>query len=162
MAKIGDSYTPLCFGVHGPFPSGRIFGVRGEVMFADYFRDDRWKRWFVPAVLVLLVVLGVELFLSARLESPTFDEPAHLYAGYLYWTRSDFGVNPEHPPLVKMVASSPLLIERPKCPEPIDIFFRAASAVGGRTMLPSSSSLYLLNHARVAVSFFVFALGVLL
>jgi 4-amino-4-deoxy-L-arabinose transferase-like glycosyltransferase len=134
-------------------------------MFADPIVgvvDGRWRRWFVPAVVALFVILAAELFLSARLESPTFDEPAHLYAGYMHWVRSDYGVNPEHPPLVKMVASSPLLIERPKYSEPMDIFFRAASVRGGMQLLSPPGAMKLLDHARIAVSFFVFGLGVLL
>ena len=54
------------------------------------------QKWFTLAVLALLLVLAAEMFFSARLESQTFDEPAHLYAGYSYWLRSDFGINPEH------------------------------------------------------------------
>jgi CHASE2 domain-containing sensor protein len=38
------------------------------------------QKWFVSAVLALLVILALEMFLSARLESQIFDEPAHLYA----------------------------------------------------------------------------------
>jgi hypothetical protein len=93
------------------------------------------QKWFVPAVLALLVILALEMFLSARLESQIFDEPAHLYAGYSYWLHSDFGINPEHPPLVKLVASLPLLISRPKCPPPPNAHFRASSAIGGRGMM---------------------------
>jgi len=35
-------------------------------------------KYFAPAIALLLLVYGLELFLSARLESQTFDEPAHL------------------------------------------------------------------------------------
>src|SRR5262245_23727985 len=40
---------------------------------------------------------------------PTFDEPAHLAAGYAYWTSGAFKLNPEHPPLLKLFWSFPLL-----------------------------------------------------
>ncbi len=33
---------------------------------------------FVPTIVVLLLIFAAELFLSARQESQTFDEPAHL------------------------------------------------------------------------------------
>jgi dolichyl-phosphate-mannose--protein O-mannosyl transferase len=103
------------------------------------------------------------MFLSARLESQTFDEPAHLYAGYSYWLHSDFGINPEHPPLVKLVASLPLLISRPKCPPPPSIFFRPASSSGGKALMSYSGSnaQTMLAHARIAVSVFVFLLALL-
>jgi hypothetical protein len=48
-------------------------------------------------VVALLLVLAIELVIPARRQSATFDEACHLYAGYNYWTRADFGVNPEHP-----------------------------------------------------------------
>ncbi|HEX3374445.1 MAG TPA: glycosyltransferase family 39 protein [Edaphobacter sp.] len=119
------------------------------------------QKWFVPAVLALLVILALEMFLSARLESQIFDEPAHLYAGYSYWLHSDFGINPEHPPLVKLVASLPLLISRPKCPPPANAYFRAASAIGGRGMMSEPGAQPTLAHARIAVSVFVFLLALL-
>jgi len=119
------------------------------------------QRWFVPAVLALLVILALEMFLSARLESQIFDEPAHLYAGYSYWLHSDFGINPEHPPLVKLVAALPLLISRPKCPPPPNAFFRAASGIGGRALLSDSGAQAMLAHARIAISVFVFLLALL-
>ncbi len=49
------------------------------------------------------------LVTSARGESQTVDEGAHLAAGYSYWKTGDFRLNPEHPPLVKLLASVPLL-----------------------------------------------------
>ncbi len=119
-------------------------------------------KWFVPAVLGLLLVLALELFFSVRLESQTFDEAAHLYAGYSYWLHSDFGVNPEHPPLVKLVASLPLLSMRPPYPPPLDIFFRGTSGVGGVMLLSPPGSDALLARARATVSVFVFALALLI
>jgi hypothetical protein len=48
-----------------------------------------------------------EQFIAAN--GPTFDEPAHLAAGYGYWTAGEFKLNPEHPPLLKLLWSFPLL-----------------------------------------------------
>jgi 4-amino-4-deoxy-L-arabinose transferase-like glycosyltransferase len=123
--------------------------------------QERRQRWFVPAVIALLLILALEMFLSARLESQTFDEPAHLFAGYSYWLHSDFGINPEHPPLVKLVASLPLLISRPKCPPPPNVYFRAVSAISGKALLSGSNAQTMLAHARIAVSVFVFLLALL-
>jgi 4-amino-4-deoxy-L-arabinose transferase-like glycosyltransferase len=119
------------------------------------------RTWFVAAALCLFFVFALELFLSARRESQTFDEPAHMYAGYSYWLHSDFGINPEHPPLVKLVATLPLLIGRPKYPDPREIFFRAQSAFGGIAMMSQPGGDAVLAHARAAVSVFAFALGLL-
>ena len=122
----------------------------------------QWQaKWFVPAAVALFAVFAAEIFFSVRTESQTFDEPAHLYAGYSYWLRSDYGINPEHPPLVKMVASLPLLVEKPKYPEPTNFFFRADSVIGGTQLLAGSAGESRLNRARAAVSVFVVLLGLL-
>lgn len=72
----------------------------------------------LAAVFCLAGILVAELALSIRQQSQTFDEGIHLLAGYGYWLRQDFGVNPEHPPLGKWVASLPLLILKPALPMP--------------------------------------------
>jgi hypothetical protein len=67
-----------------------------------YFRDDSGVS--------LLLVLFVTLSLSATLQkSPTADEGFHLVAGYSYLKWRDFRLNPEHPPLAKILAALPLL-----------------------------------------------------
>jgi len=61
------------------------------------------------AVLALLLVMAATLFLNVRQQSLSWDEDDHMFAGYMSWKHADFGLNPEHPPLVKMVATAPLL-----------------------------------------------------
>jgi 4-amino-4-deoxy-L-arabinose transferase-like glycosyltransferase len=70
------------------------------------------------AVLGLLAIIAMQIVLSTRQESQTFDESDHLYAGYEYWKHGDFGRNPEHPPFAKLVAAAGLLPLHPKEPEP--------------------------------------------
>jgi hypothetical protein len=36
----------------------------------------------------------------------TWDEDDHIYSGYMSWKHGDFGLNPEHPPLVKLIAAA--------------------------------------------------------
>ena len=120
----------------------------------------RGLPWLVPAAL-LLVVFSLEMFFSVRTESQTFDEPAHLYSGYSYWLHSDFGVNPEHPPLAKLVAALPLLVSRPKYPDPPITYFRAVEFVGGIQLLNPPGSDALLNNGRAAISIFALLLAVL-
>ena len=118
--------------------------------------------WFAIAAAILFLVLFAELFFSVRQNSQTFDESAHLYAGMSYWQRGDFGVNPEHPPLAKMLATVPLLpLHLDVQPQP-PIYFRAASAVGGRIFLYSHDADRLLLRARLGMSIFTFALGLLI
>ena len=68
------------------------------------------------AVLFLLVFLG-ELTFSIRQQSLSWDEGDHIFAGYMSWKKADFGINPEHPPLVKALAAIPLLPMHLKVPD---------------------------------------------
>ena len=61
---------------------------------------------FVAAGLLLYVSLAVT---SMRAHSATFDEGTHLPSGYTYLAFGDHRLNPEQPPLVKLVAAAPLL-----------------------------------------------------
>lgn len=59
---------------------------------------------------LLLIAIAWLLFAIAamRQQSATYDEVAHLPAGYTYWAFRDYRLNMEHPPLVKLVAGWPL------------------------------------------------------
>jgi len=59
------------------------------------------------ALPLLLSVFAASAIGSLVRESATFDETAHLPAGYTYLDRWDFRHNPEHPPLAKMWAALP-------------------------------------------------------
>ncbi len=121
------------------------------------------KPLVVIAATALIVVLAGELWLSIRRESQTFDESAHMYSGYEYWKHGDFGVNPEHPPLVKLLAALPLLASGLQDPgPPLDIFFRFASVAGGVKFLYSNDADKLLFRSRVAVSLLTLLLAVLI
>jgi hypothetical protein len=88
----------------------------------------------VPAAVAgLLLVLALELVVPARRQSAAYDEGCHTLAGYSYWTRADFGVNPEHPPAVKLWMTLPLLGKSLKYPPPSSYpFFKAECFQGGR------------------------------
>ncbi len=43
-----------------------------------------------------------------RDDSPTFDEPIHLFAGHEYAAEGTYWLNPEHPPLLKLLAGASL------------------------------------------------------
>ena len=59
------------------------------------------------AFLILFFVQGV-FFIRAN--SQTFDEAAHLGAGYSYFTTGEFRLNSEHPPLIKQFQALPVLL----------------------------------------------------
>ena len=56
-------------------------------------------------VVILFTAFAFQLWYHASASSPTIDEPTHILAGHMYWRCGDFGANPEHPPLVKLLAT---------------------------------------------------------
>jgi hypothetical protein len=56
----------------------------------------------------LLALLGVLAGSAAVRESVAIDELAHIGAGVSYWQKLDLRMNPEHPPLVKLLAGAAL------------------------------------------------------
>lgn len=56
----------------------------------------------------LLAIMAGLAFASIANDTLTFDEVAHIGAGYSYWHNQDYRLNPEHPPLVKDLAGFPL------------------------------------------------------
>ena len=66
------------------------------------------KRIPVALVSILLATMFVVEFTTARQESQIIDEAVHMAAGVMYWRTGDFRLNPEHPPLIKLIATLPL------------------------------------------------------
>ncbi len=71
-------------------------------------------RRHVPVILCAIVLMAMFSLqvATARQESQTIDEAVHLSAGLSYWRTGDFRLNPEHPPLIKMLAAIPLLFTK--------------------------------------------------
>lgn len=71
-------------------------------------------------VTVFIVLAGFHIFLGMgpiKEFSPTYDEPVHLTAGYVYWRTGDFHCNGvDHPAFAKMWAALPLLWLKPLLP----------------------------------------------
>jgi 4-amino-4-deoxy-L-arabinose transferase-like glycosyltransferase len=68
-------------------------------------------------------------------ESLTFDEDNHIFAGYMMHKTGDYGLNPEHPPLVKLLATLPLLGRNLWVPPLQDRNFKTESYLDGRDFL---------------------------
>lgn len=60
-------------------------------------------------VLSLLACLTIALAHAIRSDGITWDELPHAAAGYRYVSAHDFRLNPEHPPVIKLLAGLPLL-----------------------------------------------------
>jgi len=67
------------------------------------------NRLTYTIAIFLLFLMFLMAFLSILDDSLTFDETAHIAAGYSYLTQKDMRLNPEHPPLIKDLAAFPLL-----------------------------------------------------
>ncbi len=112
------------------------------------------------AAVGLLVLLAAEIFLSSRQQSQVFDESDHLYAGYEYWKHGDFGRNPEHPPLAKLVAASALLPLELKEPADYPIpYFKAQDFFNGSKFLYAADADQLLERGRGMLLVFSLALA---
>jgi hypothetical protein len=71
------------------------------------------RRWKNLVYVIAPLVFAHLSITSTTQKSPTYDEAVHLFAGYSYLKWGDFRVNPEHPPLAKMLAAVPLLVLEP-------------------------------------------------
>ena len=89
--------------------------------------------WGVAAILIAIQALIAVLVVHR--ESLTFDEGNHMFAGYMMWHTGDYGLNPEHPPLVKLLATIPML-GRPLWVPPLKgRFFKEEAYLDGRDWL---------------------------
>ena len=66
------------------------------------------KNYRMIIGVIISFFLAVSL-LNAWNDAATFDEVAHIPAGYSYLVEHDYRLNPEHPPLIKALAGIPLL-----------------------------------------------------
>jgi len=115
----------------------------------------------VVSVVGLLTVLFLQLALSVRQESQTWDEGDHIFAGYRSWTNADFGLNPEHPPLVKLVATVPLLRLPLQTPKLQDREFKTEAFLDGRDFLYQNDADMILFRTRIAAALFTLLLGLI-
>jgi hypothetical protein len=68
-----------------------------------------FAQYFILAV--ILSTSFILMFDASRQESAIMDELAHIPAGYGYIAKLDGRLNPEHPPLVKIIAALPLAFQ---------------------------------------------------
>jgi hypothetical protein len=74
-------------------------------------RSKRWLVWGTVAAL-LLVHAGLVLY-SSRRNFVTVDEVGHLASGVAHWETGDFSAYRVNPPLVRMLATLPVLAANP-------------------------------------------------
>ncbi|EKE15845.1 MAG: 4-amino-4-deoxy-L-arabinose transferase [uncultured bacterium] len=64
-------------------------------------------QWLIMAAIIIFFL--VVSILNAKNDGITYDEVAHIPAGYSYLTQHEMRLNPEHPPLLKNLSAIPLL-----------------------------------------------------
>jgi hypothetical protein len=124
-------------------------------------------RRIAMAVIVasLVVALATQVLCTIRQQSLTWDEGDHIFAGYALWTRSDYGMNPEHPPLVKLLATLPLVALPLHVAPPPSTSLKGEAYLGGRELLFRNNPPYtadtLIWRARLMAGLFCVALALL-
>jgi hypothetical protein len=121
----------------------------------------RREAIIVVGVAGLLSMLFLQLVLSVRLGSQTWDEGNHIFAGYRSWTNADFGLNPEHPPLVKLLATLPLLRLPLQTPPLEDRYFKVEAFLDGKEFLYQNDAEMILFRTRIAVAILALLLSLL-
>jgi hypothetical protein len=91
-----------------------------------------WTNWAAAA---LLAILFCEIALSTRQVSASWDEGDHIFSGYMNWKHGEYSFNPEHPPLVKLIATLPLLPLELKIAPRLGRYFKDEAYYGGRELL---------------------------
>jgi 4-amino-4-deoxy-L-arabinose transferase-like glycosyltransferase len=113
--------------------------------------------WFLAGGLIILQMILVGIIVHG--ESLTFDEGDHIFAGYMMWHSGDYGLNPEHPPLVKLVATLPLLQQKLWVPSLRQRMFKTEAYRDGRDFMERNDGPRHLLLFRMRLAAGVFAVG---
>jgi tetratricopeptide (TPR) repeat protein len=127
------------------------------------------RAWGIVAVLSLLLMMAAEIAFSVHGESLSWDEGNHIFAGYMSLKTHDYGLNPEHPPLVKMVAALPLMPLALRVPPLQNRWYKTESYLDGRELIyhngPNDNGRYsgntIIFRARMCVMPFILLLALL-
>src|SRR5271167_2366384 len=118
------------------------------------------------ALLLVLVFLG-ELVVSVHRQSLSWDEGDHIYAGYESWAAGEFGINPEHPPLLKEIATLPLLTMHLSAPprksprfSKTEAYFNGRSLIYDNGGLETASKIIFRTRMMAAIFWLALATGV--
>src|SRR5262245_46883244 len=108
-------------------------------------------------VVALFLALFLQLSLAASRNSASFDEPAHIYAGYLQWAHGWYTLNP---PVTRYLIAAPLLGMTLKEP-PIETRpIRAHEILGGREFVFQNDAETILFRGRMAVATLTLVLAI--
>lgn len=118
------------------------------------------RKTVACAALALLLVLMLQLVYVSRATSITWDEAHHLFDGYNIWKNFDYGLNPEVPPLIKIVAAAPLQRMPLQVPRIQDREEQTEAFLDGKDFVFRNDAEKVLFRARMASAIFMLALAV--
>lgn len=87
------------------FEKGDVSETNGNAIASS---PDKAKYIFLVLAFTFFAAFAFQLWYFAVRTSAIVDEPAHILAGHRHWQCRDFGINPEHPPMLKMLATASL------------------------------------------------------
>ena len=122
--------------------------------------ENRGRTATVCIALALLLVLACQLAYISRANSVSWDESHHLFDGYNIWKQHDYGLNPEVPPLAKMIAAAPLLRMHLVVPPLQGRSEQTEAFLDGKDFLFHNDADRVLFRARMAVSVFMLGLAI--
>jgi len=109
---------------------------------------------------LLLFVLVFQLAYTTNENSITWDEGHHIFDGYNIWKQTDYGLNPEVPPLVKLVASAPLLPMSLYVPPLQGRYSQTEAFLDGQDFIFRNDTEKILFHTRMTAAVFMVALAI--
>lgn len=120
-----------------------------------------FERSLVGGLLAAFFLLA---WSSSFFQGQTVPEGANLSNGYVHLTGAEFGVEPQHPPLAKMIAAAPLVFLRPFLPHGSDSLSSdfngtlglISSQPQGRLLLAAGRLAMLLLNLLTAVALYRF------
>jgi hypothetical protein len=92
---------------------------------------------------------------SSREDAFTYDEPEHITAGYSYLCFQDARLNPEHPPLIKMLAAAPLLMLELQFPLTSPEWLNGQWEVANLFLYEAGNDPHLTLHIMTALALFL-------
>ncbi len=121
--------------------------------------ESAYRRLVVfGAAAAILLVIFLQVLLMARNNSPSYDEPLHIHAGYIQWKHGYVLLNP---PLITRLMALPVMgmnLTEPPIPR---LPYEPLGFQAGKRLVFQGNADAVMLRARLAVSVFVILLGIL-
>lgn len=117
-------------------------------------------------IISLLAIMSVQLLISFRSESPTFDEGTQINAGFEFLVNHDFRLDPFNPPLARELVAIPALFNKNRVLNDLNLFYPRLVVIIftlslGLLVYIFSKKLYGQSCAILALFLFVFEPNIL-